>query len=105
MADVEIEMLVESEPSEGEKSIFDAATRAVAPVRATTSQLSQTISQFCLSFSEGIEGAAKGLKDYRLETIEMNIELTAKGEVRLIASASSELKGGLKLVFGLKNKD
>ena len=39
------------------------------------------------------------MKDYDLHSIELAIDITAKGEVRLIGSLSTELTGGLKLVF------
>jgi hypothetical protein len=101
--DVSIEILVGAESDkEGEKSIFDTAARVIAPIRTNTSHVTQSLSEFCQAFAAGIEGAANALTKYELQTVEMKVELNTKGEVRLIASGSAELKGGIKLVFHRK---
>jgi len=100
MTDAPIEILVSADSAgQGEKSIFDATARVLAPIRTNTSQVTQHLTAFCQAFAAGIEGAATALRKYELHTIEMHVELNTKGEVRLIASGSAELKGGIKLVF------
>jgi hypothetical protein len=103
MPDVEIEIVVSgSSDGQGEKSLFDQAARGLAPIRANTSEITQSLTAFCQAFAAGIEGAADALAKYELDKVEMNVELNAKGGVRLIASASAELKGGIKLIFKRK---
>jgi hypothetical protein len=100
MTDAEIEIVVAAESqTAGEKSLFDATARILAPVPAKTSEIAGNLAVFCQAFSAGIEKATDALTNYQLDKIEMAVELNAKGQVRLIASASTELKGGLKLVF------
>lgn len=101
--DVSIEILVGADSDkQGEKSIFDTAARVLAPIRTNTSHVTQSLSVFCEAFAAGIEGATNAMTKYELQTVELKVELNTKGEVRLIASASAELKGGIKLVFHRK---
>jgi hypothetical protein len=103
MSNVPIEIVVGMDAGRaGEKSLFDAAARVLAPITANTSDVTHNLTVFCQAFASGIEGAANALAHYELDKIEMTIELNAKGQVRLIASASAELKGGIKLVFARK---
>lgn len=41
---------------------------------------------------------------YELQSFEVALEVTAKGEIRFIGSAASEVKGGLKLVFARRDR-
>jgi hypothetical protein len=104
MADAQIEILVRPESDrEGTKSLFESTAQVLTPIRTSTHDLTRNLAVFCQAFAEGIEGVADALMKYELSQIELTVELNAKGEVRLIASASTEIKGGIKLVF--KRKD
>ncbi|WP_400767215.1 hypothetical protein [Methylosinus sporium] len=100
MTDLEFEIVVsDPEKNPGEKSLFDRTVRGAPPIIASASDVTKNINTFCQAFVGGIEGAVGALTKYQLDKIEINVELNAKGEVRLIASASTELKGGIKLIF------
>jgi hypothetical protein len=43
--------------------------------------------------------ATTSIPSYELASFEVTLEINAKGGVRLVGSASGEVKGGLKLTF------
>jgi hypothetical protein len=103
MTDIEIEILIGIDPAEqGEKSIFDGAARSLSSIRTTASAVTKNLAAFSECFSAGISSATAAIANYELSTVELIIELNAKGEVRLIAAGSSEVKSGIKLVFTRK---
>ena len=82
------------------KGIWEEArnqVRKVAAVSAT--ELSAQLASFTTELSTVFNNICSKVGEYQLEAVEIMVEITAKGEVRLIGSASSGLKGGLKLVF------
>jgi hypothetical protein len=49
------------------------------------------------------EGPRKSPR-FQLESFEVTVEISAGGEIRMIGSVSTEIKGGLKLIFGPREK-
>ncbi len=90
----------EFERQTGEKSILDTSQRLVDRVGTVSSNtLAKNLESFCEQVGEVFDGVSAVVKNYQLDTVEITVEVSAKGEVRLIGSASSELRGGLKLIF------
>lgn len=96
---MEIEVIVSDKEPDGVKGLFDVQTGSSKIVRTTVDQLSDSFRKFSEDFSAGIESIEKLPKQFELDTIELNIEITGKGEFRIIAVVSAEAKGGIKLVF------
>lgn len=100
-----IPVLYVEDPADGQKGLFGAAghlgTRSAV---LDSDELARNLSAIC----ERLAGAFRQVHDaagaYELECVEVTLDLTAKGEVRLIASVSSEIKGGMKLVFRRRDR-
>ena len=96
---MQIQLVGVEAPAEGGKGLFDFA----APARVATTDLAEvsaSVRTFCQAFLAGLAPLEAHISRFALQTIEVNIELTLKGEVRLIAAASAETKGAIKLTFG-----
>jgi hypothetical protein len=90
----------EYEAEEGGKSLFGTAQRVVTKVgQLDVGDLASNLSAFCRQIGQVFEAVSTPARDYELQRFELVLEVTAKGEVRFVGSAGSELKGGLKLVF------
>lgn len=90
----------ELETYEGAKGIGSIAGQMVRKVGTlNTEELANNLSLFCQHIGQIFAGVTTTVKDYELHTFELVVEVSAKGEIRFIGSAASELKGGLKLVF------
>lgn len=61
--------------------------------------LSDNLAAFCKRFSKVLASAADVAGGFRLESFEVTVDVTARGEIRLISSVSSEIHGGIKLIF------
>jgi len=68
-------------------------------VTLDTTTIIERLSQFSSVISHNLSEVGAALPGFSLDSLELTVELTGKGEVRLIAAASAELKGGIKLVF------
>jgi len=77
----------------------DSVTRSVSNYSTFTDIFSQKLGEFCDSFAKGIDPVNSRLSHYMLDTIEMHIELTSKGEIRLVAAANADVRGAIKLTF------
>jgi hypothetical protein len=90
----------EFERETGEKSILGASQRLVDRIGTVSSNtLARNLESFCEQVGEAFDGVSAVVKNYQLDTVEITVEVSAKGEVRLVGSASTELRGGLKLIF------
>jgi hypothetical protein len=75
-------------------------TRAVQSVREISpEELGNRFREFCISLNSALQNLTLPVSEMSLDQIELSVELTSKGEVRMIASASAEIKGGFKLIF------
>jgi hypothetical protein len=95
---VKVQVLAAVDAVAGEKGIFGTTSSPTA-VEIDSETLSHSLRDFCRAFSVGLgelEGQVAGLT---IKEIEALVEVTVKGEIRLIAAASAETKGSLKIVF------
>ncbi len=83
----------------GKGLLESAAALAHRTISVTASELAEKLRVFCSGIDGMFQGVATSVSQFDLESFEVTAELTAKGEVRLVGSAGTELKGGLKLVF------
>ncbi|HSU17447.1 Pepco domain-containing protein [Longimicrobium sp.] len=66
---------------------------------ASPDVLAQNLVAFCGSIGAVLTRIEDFGSNFILDQVELQIEVTAKGEIRLIGSASTELAGGVKLLF------
>jgi hypothetical protein len=91
--------VVVTDDGDGQKGLFSAVKDASARiVTIDAGQLALNIGAVCDQLA-GVLSAARTSGGFELDCFEVTLELTAKGEVRLIGSASSEVRGGVKLQF------
>lgn len=64
-----------------------------------TEQLENQLALLCAQINTILGRISTGVGQYGLDSFEFTAELTTKGEIRLVGSVSSEVKGGLKLTF------
>jgi hypothetical protein len=99
---------VDDEQTEGEKGLFGASRQAVTRTTTVTAGvLSANLSAFCEQMAGLVESAAMPpdkSSRFELESFEVTVEVSAGGEIRMIGSVSTEIKGGLKLIFGPRKK-
>lgn len=85
---------------EGEKGLGGITSKLVKKVGVLdTENLANNLSAFCKHIGQAFEGVSTTIKDYDLESVELAVEVTAKGEIWFMGSVSADAKGGLKLVF------
>lgn len=90
----------EVEMHDGSKGLGSMAGQIVRKVESlNTEELANNLASFCKSIGRVFDGVTTAVRDYELRSFELNVEVSAKGEIRFIGSAASEMKGGLKLVF------
>lgn len=88
------------ETTSGEKSMFRSAasrTPKVGPLDATA--LQENLTELTAQLSDVLQNVDTPERAFGLGQFEITVELTAKGELRLIGSVGAEVKGGLKLIF------
>jgi len=61
--------------------------------------LSNNLANFCRQMGLIFRDVSTSIENYDLETIELNTEITAAGEIRMIGGVSGEMTGGVKLIF------
>jgi hypothetical protein len=95
------------EQEEGAKGIWNTSVQAIRKVGIlNTEELANNLRGFCKQMGEVFEGVTTAVKNYELKNVEIVVEITAKGEIKLIGSGmSSDIKGGIKLVFSKQNKE
>jgi hypothetical protein len=90
----------EFEHQAGEKGILDASRRLADKVGTVSSDvLAKNLQSFCEEIGEAFDGVSTVVKNYQLDTFEITVQVSATGEVRLVGGASTQLTGGLKLIF------
>jgi hypothetical protein len=103
MSESTIEVLVSADSPADGKSFWDASK----PPPRVYHQLSlEHLSEEIRRLTECLTKAAPSDQPKRigprLEKAELSVEITAKGEIRLIASGSIETKGAIKLIFAFQ---
>jgi hypothetical protein len=90
----------EETSKDGSKGVFTRGREVlmhVAPLNVA--DFSDNLQTLCSQLGEIFERITPRIRAYDLDSIELTVELTAKGEVRLVGCVGTELKGGLKLSF------
>jgi hypothetical protein len=67
------------------------------------SQFSSNLTAFCQQIGSAFGGITTVVDNFELNSFELTLDVTAKGEVRFIGSAGTEVKGGLKVLFQRKH--
>lgn len=87
-------------PVDGEKAAFGRTRDAVARVSSVgAAQLAANMARLCRQVGDVFAHASAEAGELELKSVEVTVEITAGGELRLIGAVSSQVKGGLKLVF------
>jgi hypothetical protein len=90
----------EFEPRPGEKGIFDAPRRLADRVGTVSSDvLAKNLQSFCEEIGEAFDGVSTAVRNYQLDSVEITVQVSASGEVKMVGGVSAELTGGLKLTF------
>jgi hypothetical protein len=93
------------ETDEGEKAFLGSVRRMVTKVGSLdAADLGDNLAVFCRQMGAIFERVTTTIDRYELQSFEVALEVTAKGEIRFIGSAASEVKGGLKLVFARRDR-
>jgi hypothetical protein len=86
--------------SEGGKGFFSNAENLLKKVeKVTPEKLQESMSNFVQTISKIFKEIQPIAAGTTLDKIEISVEMTAKGEIRLIASGGMETKGAIKLTF------
>jgi hypothetical protein len=100
-----MEVRVSQELAHGrDKWSTEGVTKSVPNFNTFADLLSQKLGEFCDTFATGIDPVNSRTAHYMLDAIEMYVELTSKGEIRLVASANADVKGAIKLTFKANNR-
>lgn len=98
--DLIIEYISAIDDAPGGKSLFagDPPRRFnLSSIDAST--LGEQAEAFCSAIASAFSRAATVMAGYQLEGFDVSVELTAEGGLRMIASATSSVTGGLTLSF------
>ncbi|HEX6684256.1 MAG TPA: hypothetical protein VF062_15740 [Candidatus Limnocylindrales bacterium] len=92
---------IDEEPVAGEKGLFSAAQRASGHVGALDPNVvAGNLTSLCEQLSDMVDAAAAAASGaFELDCFEVSLDISARGEVRLIGSVSSEIRGGMTLTF------
>ncbi|MFC1399701.1 MULTISPECIES: hypothetical protein [Streptacidiphilus] len=94
---------VEFDAEEGEKSVFSRTRAAVTQVtRISSDTLALSVAHLCQYVGKVFEQASTASDALELTGLEVQVQVTAKGEVRLVGATSTEISGGMKLIFQKK---
>lgn len=96
----EMSVVVVDEEESGDKAPFGRAREKLLRVTSVSAEtLGQNVAALCEYVGQVFVTSQEAVGDLSLDAVEVTVEVTAKGEVRLVGAAAAELKGGLKLCF------
>ncbi|GGN81491.1 hypothetical protein GCM10011579_068120 [Streptomyces albiflavescens] len=88
---------------DGEKSVFSRTRAAVTHVtRISSDILAQNVADLCQYVGGVFDRASTASDTLELTGLEVHVQVTGKGEVRLVGATSAEVNGGMKLIFQRK---
>jgi len=95
MADTEILVIAApyEKPVRGEKALFGTT----GPVQLSINVLSENLKKFIESLTQLMANVPKLQQPFRLEEIELSVEVNAEGNFQLIGGVKSGVTGGLTL--------
>lgn len=87
--------------SKGEASFLSKEQNKVAMIvgEVPLNTLTQSLSAFTVEMDKILGDAQSESKKYILEEIEVSVDISASGSIRLIGSVEAGASGGLKLTF------
>jgi len=94
----------EFEHQPGQKDFFDARRLADKVGTVSSDVLANNLQSFCEEIGEAFDGVSTVVKNYQLDSVEITVQVSATGEVRLVGGASVQLTGGLKLIFSRQDR-
>ena len=89
----------EFEPRPGEKGFFDARRMVDRVGTVSSDVLAKNLQSFCEEIGEAFDGVSTAVRNYQLDSVEITVQVSASGEVKMVGGVSAELTGGLKLTF------
>ena len=89
----------EFEHRPGEKGFFDARRMVDRVGTVSSDVLAKNLQSFCEEIDKAFDGVETALRNYQLDSVEITVQVSATGEVRMVGGASAQLTGGLKLTF------
>lgn len=93
-------VVVDDEGEDGEKGMFGRTREKLLRITSVSVEaLGENVTSLCEYVGQVFSVSQYAAGDLTLDTVEVTVDVTAKGEVRLIGAASAEVKGGLKLRF------
>jgi hypothetical protein len=82
------------------KGLFANENQVVTRVaNLDVNQFSANLEAFCKQIGSAFASIPTLVDSFELDSFELTLDVTAKGEVRFIGSVGTEIKGGLKIVF------
>lgn len=93
----------EWETYDGAKGIWNSSKNLIRKAqKLNEKEFMNNLNNFCNVIGRVFQSVTTSAENYELDKFELTIDISAKGEIRLVGSASSELKGGIKLIFARK---
>lgn len=94
----------EEESDEGVKGPLGAVRKRIQKIGILDFEtFGINLRDFCGRVNLMLQNLGESVSDYNLSSFEISVDVTAKGEVRFIGSAGTDVKGGLKLIFQRKS--
>jgi molecular chaperone DnaK (HSP70) len=95
MADTELMVVVDADPDAGSKGIWDQTDAKLRKAMAVgMEELSTRLCDLAMGLSTAFDRLAGSTGSFGLDALEVTAEFTARGELRLIGSVGSDVRGG-----------
>jgi len=92
-------IVVETEIAPNAKGL-SSVTKTFQTIREISPEdLCERFRDFCKLLSSALQGLILPLSDMSLDQVELTVDITTKGEIRLVACVAAESTSGIKLVF------
>jgi len=79
----------EFEHRPGEKGFFDARRMVDRVGTVSSDVLAKNLQSFCEEIGEAFDGVSTAVKNYQLDSVEITVQVSASGEVRMVGGASA----------------
>jgi len=94
----------ELQTSDGSKGLLaNVKEKVIRVAPLNIEQFTNNLRELCSQMGQVFDKIAPAIRKYDLESFELAVDVTAKGDIKFIGSVGTELKGGIKLTFR-KNK-
>ena len=93
----------EVQSADGSKGLFTNVREKVMKVAPlNVEEFTNNLQYLCNQMGDALDRMTPASHGYELESFELEVDVTAKGEVKFIGSIGTDVKGGVKLVFRRK---